>query len=171
MLNDFNKKLQVFLNNDPELQRRLEGFKHFSGVPNGHYKRARELGVRAVDRAVRCYPFGGKSLLDKSELVSITINDGKGVNTVLISLKDKKFSVAGKDGKKPHLTLELSTEKFKKAILGRYRWIFLFGMKDVKLEHSQGLPHSDWVTILEVLVAMQELVEFDPDMWKTVESF
>ena len=31
MLSDFNNKLEVFLNNDPELQRRLKGFKHFSG--------------------------------------------------------------------------------------------------------------------------------------------
>ena len=45
------------------------------------------------------------------------------------------------------------------------------GMDDVKITFSDNLPHSDWITILEVLVAMQEVVEFDKELWDKVENF
>ena len=44
-------------------------------------------------------------------------------------------------------------------------------MEEVKLTHSDKLPHSDWVTILEICVTMQELVEFDKEAWEIVENY
>jgi hypothetical protein len=170
MLDAFTTKLETYLNTDEELQRRLAGFKHFSGVPDGHYKRARAQGISAVARAVKCYPFGGKSLLGDCEIVGIHIDGLKENNSFAISLKDQKFSIENGDWKNPHLTIALSKELFKKTVLGRYRWLWTIGMEEVKIGHSDGLPHSDWVTILEVLVAMQELVEFDKELWQTIES-
>jgi hypothetical protein len=167
---DFCKKYETYLNADAELQRRLAGFKHFSGVPNGHYKRARAQGISAVARAVKCYPFGGKSLLGDCELVGIRIDDLKENSSFAISLCDRKFEIKNADWKSPHLTIALSKELFKKTVLGRYRWLWTIGMEEVKISHSEGLPHSDWVTILEVLVAMQELVEFDKELWQTIEG-
>ncbi len=170
MLDAFTKKLETYLNTDEELKRRLAGFKHFSGVPNGHYKRARAQGISAVARAVKCYPFGGKSLLEDCELVGIRIAGLKENNTFAVSLRDRKFEIQNADWKSPHLTIALSKELFKKTVLGRYRWLWTIGMEEVKISHSEGLPHSDWVTILEVLVAMQELVEFDKELWQMIES-
>ncbi|MFC1669765.1 hypothetical protein ACFL20_05180 [Spirochaetota bacterium] len=171
MLTDFNKKLEAYLNSDKELQRRLEGFKAFSGTPDGHYHRARQQGISAVARAVKCYPFGGESLLKDCEIVGIKITDANDSTGLIISLKDNKFEVTGGNWEKPHLTLELSMELFKMGLLGRYRWLFLMGMDDVKITFSDNLPHSDWVTILEVLVAMQEVVEFDGELWNRVENY
>jgi hypothetical protein len=65
----------------------------------------------------------------------------------------------------------LSKQLFKDAILGRYRWVWLFGMDEVELTYSDGLPHSDWVTILEICVTMQELVEFDKELWQAVQNY
>jgi hypothetical protein len=167
---DFCKKYQAYLNADGELERRLAGFKHFSGVPDGHYKRARAQGISAVARAVKCYPFGGKSLLEDCELVGIQIDGLEENNTFAVSLRDRKFEIKNADWKSPHLTITLSKELFKKTVLGRYRWLWTIGMEEVTISHSEGLPHSDWVTILEVLVVMQELVEFDKELWQTIES-
>ena len=170
MLELFTKKLETYLNTDEELTRRLEGFKHFSGVPDRHYKRARAQGISAVARAVKCYPFGGKSLLGDCELVGICIDDLAENNRFTISLKDRKFAIENGDPKEPHLNITLSKELFKKTVLGRYRWLWTIGMEEVQISHSEGLPHSDWVTILEVLVAMQELVEFDKELWQAIEN-
>ena len=82
-----------------------------------------------------------------------------------------KFSIAQGPWKSPHLTISLSKELFKKTVLGRYRWLWTMGMDGVEITYSEGLPHSDWVTILEVLVAMQELVEFDKALWQWIENY
>ena len=170
MLADFNKKYENYLNADQELKRRLAGFKTFSGVPDGHYKRAREQGASATARAVKCYPFGGSSLLGDCEAIGIHLTDAQQPSKFVVHLKDQKFSIENGDWNKPHLTIELSNELFWKTVLGRYRWLFAFGFDGVEVEYSDHLPHSDWITLLEILVAMQELVEFDPDLWQKIES-
>lgn len=171
MLKDFNKKLESYLNSDAELQRRLKGFKTFSGIPDGHYRRARAEGEKTIARAVRCYPFGGKSSLDGHEIISIRIVDNGNESGFVISLRDKNFSVSSKDETNPFLSLELSKDTFKKALLGRYRWIWIIGMDEVNVKYSDELPHSDWVTIFEILVAMQEIAEFDIEMREKIEKW
>ncbi len=170
MLKDFNKKFEDYLNADGELQRRLKGFKTFSGMPDGHYRRAREEGEKAIARAVRCYPYGGKSLIgNNNDIIGIDINDSD--ENMLISLVNGKFSVKKSNWQKTFLSISLPLEKFKKAILGRYRWIWLLGLDDVEVSYCEELPHSDWITILEILVAMQELPEFDNTLIEKVEGF
>lgn len=164
-----NQKFEDFLNNDAELKRRLAGFKSFSGAPDGHYRRARAEGISAVARAVKCYPFGGASLLGDCELVGIRIKDGAAETRLSVVLKDQRFSVRSGAWEKPHLAIGLSKELFKKTVLGRYRWLWTIGMDGVEVSYSETLPHSDWVTILEVLVALQEAVEFDKSLWEAIE--
>jgi len=168
MIPGYNKKLETYLNSDPELQRRLKGFKTFSGTPDGHYKRARLEGEKSIARAVKCYPFGGKSLLDGHEIISI-INEDDAESSFAISLNNNIFSVKKSEGLNPLLTLALPKEVFKNAMLGRYRWLWVIGMDEVKVKYSDDLPHSDWVTILEILVAMQEMSEFDPGLREEIE--
>lgn len=169
-LADFYRRLERYLNADEELARRLKGFKTFSGLPDGHYERARREGPKALVRAVRCYPFGGTSLLNECTLVGIQIEDTDYSAQFSVALADHTFSVKTGDEGTPHLRITLSRELFRKVLLGRYRWVWLLGMDEVKVEYSHNLPHSDWITILEVLVAMQELVEFYPDFLKEVEQ-
>jgi len=167
---DFYRRLESYLNADEELARRLKGFKTFSGLPDGHYERARREGPKALVRAVRCYPFGGTSLLNQSNVVGIQVQDTDYSAQFSVALLDHTFSVKGGDEGTPHLQITLSRELFKKVLLGRYRWVWLLGMDEVKVDYAHNLPHSDWITILEVLVAMQELVEFYPDFLKAVEQ-
>ena len=123
---------------DEELERRLAGFKHFSGVPDRHYRRARAQGSSAVARAVKCYPFGGESLLGDCNLVSICIEDLKKDNLFTISLKDGKFAIENGKPKEPHLTITLSKELFQKTVLGRYRWLWTMGMDEVQISSDPG---------------------------------
>jgi hypothetical protein len=170
VLTEFIQKLETFLNNDEELRRRLSGFKTFSGIPDGHYLRARQEGDSACVRAVRCYPFGGTSLLAGGAVIGLGIHDDRETARFVISLNDGNFSVKNDNWTNPHLTVELSKELFKKTILGRHRWVWVLGMDEVTITFSRQLPHSDWVTILEILVAMQELVEFDPELMCAIEG-
>lgn len=167
---DFYRRLESYLNADEELARRLKGFKTFSGLPDGHYERARREGPKALVRAVRCYPFGGTSLLNESNVVGIQIQDTDYSAQFSVALVDHTFSVKAGDESTPHLHITLSRELFKKVLLGRYRWVWLLGMDEVKVDYAHNLPHSDWITILEVLVAMQELAEFYPDFLKALEQ-
>ena len=171
MLNQFTEKLETYLNADAELQRRMKGFKTFSGRPDGHYHRARAEGDRALARAVRCYPFGGKSEIKDGEVIGISLTDGDRTTPFAIRLQGRTFSVRPGEYEMPLLDIGLSKTLFKQAVLGRYRWVWLFGMDEVTLSYSDDLPHSDWVTILELLVTMQELVEFDKDLWNAVEAY
>ncbi len=168
MLENFVKQYEIYLNNDQELNRRLAGFRTFSGIPDGHYTRARQEGIKCPARAVKCYPFGGKSHLSDGELIGIELQDTQ--QKFVVSLKDNHFTIKSGDWKKPHLTIRLSMELFRRTVLGRHRWVWVMGMDEVEITHSEGLPHSDWVTILEVLVVMQELVEFEPELWKQIEN-
>jgi len=169
-IQEFIKKYEDYLNADPELGHRLKGFKNFSGVPDGHYSRARQQGQSAQVRAVRCYPFGGSSQLNDSDLIGITVKDGSSEVPFVVSLNNFKFSVKPGAADNPKLDLELTKDLFIRTLLGRYRWMWVIGMEEVKVSWASGLPHSDWVTILEMLVVMQELVEFDPDLLERVDS-
>lgn len=171
LLTQFIKKYESYLNGDAELKRRLEGFKNFSGVPDGHYTRARRQGDSAMVRAVRCYPFGGKSLIGDCDVVSITLKDDQEETGIVVSVNGTAFSVTSGTAEAPRLGLVLSKELFQRTVLGRYRWMWVIGMAEVGVTYAEGLPHSDWVTILEILVAMQELIEFDPELLEKVEGW
>lgn len=171
VLSDFVQKYEAYLKADEELERRLQGFKTFSGMPNGHYTRAREEGAQATARAVRCYPFGGESKLKDCEVVGLHLKDDAVDTRFAVCLEDGEFTVKSGSWNNPHLTLQLSKELFKKAVLGRHRWLWVIGMDDVAVTYAENLPHSDWVTIFEILVAMQELVEFNSDLLEKVESY
>jgi len=171
LLTQFIKQYEAYLNGDAELQRRLIGFKNFSGLPDGHYTRARSQGDSAQVRAVRCYPFGGESLLADCDVISITVKDEQEETGIVVTVSDTAFSVASGSAENPRLGLVLSKELFKRTVLGRYRWMWVIGMDEVGVTYAEGLPHSDWVTILEILVAMQELIEFDPELLEKVEGW
>jgi len=170
LLADFCERLENYLNRDEELARRLKGFKTFAGIPDGHYARARREGVKALVRAVRCYPFGGKGLIKECDLIGIYLENADYSAQFSISRTQRGFSVTTGTMGTPYLSIKLSRELFKKALLGRYRWIWLLGMNEVVVHYTDGLPHSDWITILEILVAMQELAEFNPDVLKALEQ-
>jgi hypothetical protein len=168
MLAGFEQKLERYLNDDGELGRRLEGFKTFSGTPDGHYSRARKEGAAAVARAVRCYPFGGESRLSGA-LISIRVSDRSDAD-LHIRLDDGAFSVRRSGGDQACLRLKLPSSLLARTILGRHRWLWTLGMDEVEVGYREDLPHSDWVTLLEVLVAMQELAELDAEVLERVAA-
>ena len=165
MYYEFNSLIESYLNSDPELERRLDGFYTFSGTPDGHYRRAREEASSAVARAVRCYPFGGKSLLEGRDLIEIRVRGASddGYKGICLALERGRFKLMDRAGESPCLRLEIPAETLRLALLGRYRWLWLFSLDEVTVHAVDDLPHSDWITLLEILVAMQELVERDRD--------
>ncbi|MEI6125498.1 MAG: hypothetical protein WCQ99_02990 [Pseudomonadota bacterium] len=171
LLSDYIVKFEAALNKDRELQRRLRGFKTFAGLPDLHAKRARQQGGSALARAVRCYPFGGTSRLGDGELVGICIRDAQESTSFVIARDGALFSVKSGEWTAPPLTLTLSKELFKKTVLGRYRWLWALSMDGVAVTWREGLPHSDWITLLELLVVMQELVECDTELLKKIENW
>lgn len=169
VIEKFIEWYQDYLNRDPELGRRLKGFKNFSGMPDGHYQRAREQGASAQVRAMRCYPFGGSSLL-AGPLISITLVE-QGVEPVFtVFLENGEFSVRPGPAEAPKLGLTLPRDLFDRILLGRYRWMWVIGMDEVDISWVPGLPHSDWITLLEILVVMQEMIEFEPDLLAMLEK-
>ena len=171
ILSEYIEKFETALNADQELQRRLRGFKTFAGQPDGHYIRARQQGSSALARAVKCYPFGGASQLGGGELVGICIRDAQKNSPFVIARAGDMFSVRSSDWTAPRLTITLSKELFKKILLGRHRWIWAFSMDGVAVTWCEGLPHSDWITLLELLVIMQELVDSDTELLEKVERW
>ena len=107
MLAEYQRRLEERLNADPELGRRLQGFKTFAGKPDGHHRRARAQGDAAIATAVRCYPFGGTSALDGHELVGFHIKDGGDSARFVISCSGGKFTVRPGDWSQPLLALSL----------------------------------------------------------------
>ena len=170
MLTDFAPRLQRYLNQDEELARRLKGFRTFAGAVDDHYQRAREQGMSAAARAVRCYPFGGESQLKDNDWIRIRCTDGPQSETLVISWVEKQFRVSFDEGKKPYLSVVLPKQLLIETLLGKHRWVWLFALDEVEVQHADNLPHSDWVTLLEVLVTLQEVVEFDSGLWKKVEQ-
>jgi hypothetical protein len=69
------------------------------------------------------------------------------------------------------MTITLSKELLKKTILGRYRWVWTISLDEVAVTWCAGLPHSDWITLLEILVVMQELVECDAELLQKIERW
>ncbi len=171
MLSEYLEKYENVLNTDQELYRRFKGFKTFSGLPDGHYLRARKQGIDCVARAVRCYPFGGISQLNKRELIGLYIPDNKDNDSIVISRSENKFFVRLTHCEAPYLTITIPKEIFKKTVMGRHRWIWTLSMNEVSVATSETLPHSDWITLFEILVIMQEMVEFDIDLLHKMENW
>jgi hypothetical protein len=54
-------------------------------------------------------------------------------------------------------------------ITTRYRVVWALADDRTKLSWMEGIGHSDWITILEVLVVAQEVVDRYPEMWDLLE--
>lgn len=155
-----------FMNDDQELKRRLNGFKKFSGVPGFRAERARVLGwPRAMGTGP--YPHGGQSHLDGKEIVELSV---PGIFNYTIVLKNKKFSFNEKKAKDPVLGIEMPLQLMKETLLSKQRWVWAIADPSAKITYMEGIPHSDWVTIFEVLVCFQELSDFHPELKKVVEA-
>jgi hypothetical protein len=58
----------------------------------------------------------------------------------------------------------------KETLLSKQRWVWAIADPSAKITYMEGIPHSDWVTIFEVLVCFQELSDFHPELKKVVEA-
>lgn len=178
---EFLKKWEEYLNNDGELRRRISkdikvrsevAAKTFAGMPDGHYEYARQLQAKYKIwprfMALRHYPFGGTTQLDGKDVIEIVV---PGKLAFSVSLENEVFRIReGKAIKPPCLSVEMPVDVLKDMLTTRHRVLWCLADPRNKVKCVDGLPHGDWITIFEILVTLQEVVDMDPKMRKIVES-
>jgi hypothetical protein len=171
----------TYLNNDGEIKRRVSNDKtirddlterNFAGTPSGHYEHARALEKkhdRVWPRSMGLlhYPHGGKSMLDGKDLIELSVPSQF---TYTISLKDGMFRIRNGKGDHPCLSAEMPLSVLKELLLTRHRVVYALADPRNKITCTSQIPHGDWITIFEILVTGQEVVDMDPKMCEIVES-
>ncbi len=169
------KKWEDYLNRDGELKRRLAGFKTFSGLPGGHAKRAQKLRdkyktwPKAMGEA--CYPHPGKSIIDGKDLIELKVllSNSRFLHYTL-SLRGKKFNIRDGAGNNPCIKIEIPVDLFRDLALTNDRLFWVLADDRCKVYCTNNLPHSDWITIFETLVCLQEIVDVDKEAKEIVEN-
>lgn len=166
-LEEFMNKWVDFLNKDEELKRRIKGFKGFCGKPGLRAERAKLLKWPR-EMGTACYPHPGRSMLDGRNLIELNIPE---IGVYTIRLKDGKFSVEKGKAENPCLRIEIPLFLLKDTFLSKHRWLWVLADDQVKVKCDKELPHSDWITIFEVLVCAQELLEMDTGIRRSVRGW
>lgn len=165
----FMQRWTDFLNNDEEIHRRLAGFRTFAGGPNpypgpGPYPPPSIAYDPTGWSKAKGYP---TTVLNGKELVEITIPR---FYTFKIELKDGVFSITEGKAKKPCLGVEMPLSLFKEMILSEHRILWALADERNRVTYLPGLGLSDWVTIFEVLVTGQELVDMNLQLRETIKN-
>lgn len=169
-INKFYEAYEKFLNEDPELKRRLRPYPTFCGGPTpypgpGPYPPPNIAMDPTGWSKAKGYP---TTILKGRELVEFIVPNAF---RFTVSLReDGTFYVAERPATKPCLRVEMPLDLFKDMVLGRERVIYALADERNKVEYEDGIGLSDWITIFEVIGAMQELVESDPEMWRLIED-
>jgi len=164
------RKYQAFLNDDPELKRRLTPYSTFCGGPTpypsaGPYPPPNVAMDPTGWTKAKGYP---KSILLGKDLITFKI---KGSFTFTISLdRNGMFHVEPRNGMDPVLSVEMSPELFKDMVLGKERVVYSLANPQNSVSYKDGIAFSDWITIFEVISVLQELIESDPELWQLIEG-
>lgn len=166
----FLYRYQEFLNEDPELKRRLEPFPSFRGGPTpypgpGPYPPPNVAMDPTGWSKAKGYPV---TRLKGRDLVEINV-EGKFRFTVGLRT-DGTFYVEERSGVNPCLKVSMPLSVFKDMVLGKERVIYALADERNVIEYDNSLGLSDWITIFEVIGIMQELVESDREMWEIIEN-
>jgi len=172
----FLSEYEKFLNKDEELQRRIKLSDSFTdrdvffGGPcclpgSGPYPRASIAYDPTNWAKAKGY---SKSILDGKELIEIEVPDAF---YCVIKLSKGKFEVKKEKAKDPCLAFSMPFKLFKEMVLGKHKIIWALSDKSVRIKScKQGISLSDWTTILEILVGVQDLAEMNPEMWRFWET-
>lgn len=170
ILSELIEKYQDFLNNDPELKRRIVPFNTFCGGPTpypgaGPYPPPNVAMDPTGWTKARGYP---KTVLLGKELITFKV---KGSFTFTISInEDGMFSIEPRNGIDPILSVEMPSCLFKDMVLGKERVVYSLANPQNSVSYKEGIAFSDWITVFEVISALQELVESDPELWRSIEE-
>jgi hypothetical protein len=172
-LDPFISKWEELLNKDEELKRRLQEFPEWHGGPvpyPGEGPYPPPLYGGPFDPSEWTKKRGYRStILKGKDLIQITVPD-KQLSLVVSLSEDGVFTVKkGVTTKKPCLSIEMPWDLFKDMLTTRYRVVWALADDRTKLSWMEGIGHSDWITILEVLVVAQEVVDRYPEMWDLLE--
>ncbi|MEM4203937.1 MAG: hypothetical protein QXS54_07700 [Candidatus Methanomethylicaceae archaeon] len=169
-LSQLIRKYQEFLNNDPELKRRLTPYSTFCGGPApypgaGPYPPPNLAMDPTGWTKANGYP---KTILLGKELITFKIRNSFAFT---ISLnKNGTFSIEPRTGIDPILSVEMPSQLFKDMALGKERVVYSLADPQNSVSYKEGIAFSDWITIFEVISALQELVESDPELWQLIEG-
>jgi hypothetical protein len=170
-LKEFLKVWEDLLNKDEELKYRIKPFRTFMGGPLPY------IGPGPYPRPIPTHdPTGwtkakgySKPALDGKELIELNVSK---LFTCTIELKNGKFTIReGQASTRPILRVQMPPQVFKDMILTKQRviWALADPRNNVECMWPE-IGWSDWVTVLEILVIGQELVERNPAMWDAIEN-
>lgn len=167
----FFERWSELLNKDEELGRRLKPWRTFLGGPTpyigpGPYPRPIPTHDPTGWTKAKGYP---KSVLEGKEAIELIVPN---LCQYTFAIKDGKYIVReGKASGRPILRVEMPLDTFKDVILTKQRVVWGLADPRNKIECMwPEIAYSDWITVLEMLVVGQEVVERDPTMWDFIEA-
>ena len=169
-LDIFMKAWVEGLNTDEEIRSRLVPFKSFAGGP------CVVPGPGPYPRPTFAYdPQGWHSAqgysaprLDDRDLIELRITD---VSIYTLELKKSVFILKKRKSRDPCISISMDLTSFKSLVTGKHRILWVLSGPSVELKCADGIAHSDWITILEILAKAQEIPEEDVSLWNLVERF
>ncbi len=158
------------LNTDEEIRSRLVPFKSFAGGPcpvpgPGPYPRPTFAYDPQGWYSAKGY---AASMLDDRDLIELRITDD---SIYTLELKKSVFILKKRKSKDPCISISMDLTSFKSLVTGKHRILWVLSDPSVELKCADGIAHSDWITILEILAKAQELPEEDVSLWNLVERF
>lgn len=170
-IEQFFKRWSELLNGDGELKRRLKPYRTFMGGPlpyigPGPYPRPIPTHDPTGWTKAKGYP---KPALEGKELIELSVPK---LFTYTFELKEGKFIIKeGSATGRPILRVRMPLDVFKEMILTKQRviWALADPRNDLECIWPE-IGWSDWITVLEILVIGQELVERVSTMWDLIEG-
>jgi hypothetical protein len=167
----FFEQWDKLLKKDEELKSRLKPWRTFAGGPTsyigpGPYPRPIPTHDPTCWTKAKGY---SKPALDGKDLIELSVPE---MFRYTFELREGKFTIRkGAAAQRPVLKVEMPLDTFKEVILTKQRVVW--GLADPRNKVECMWPEigwSDWITVLEILVIGQELVERDPAMWDLIEA-
>jgi hypothetical protein len=157
----FMKRWEKYLQDDLALQKRLKKPFYYQE----YYENPPALNGVATKDPVRLPP----EELEGRELIEISIPDA--LATYCVKLKKGKLRIRKGKAKKPILSLEIPLDLFKKMLLTEERVAWTVLDERCKLNFdTQSWTYYEGLTIMEILVCAQELVDKDSEIAELVRQ-
>jgi hypothetical protein len=159
------------LEKDEEMKSRQKPWRTFAGGPTSYVGPGPYLPpVPTHDPSGWTKAKGySKPALEGKELMELGVPE---MFKYTFELKEGKYIVReGAATVRPVLRVEMPLDTFKDMVLTKQRVVWALADPRNKVECMwPEIGWSDWITVLEILVIGQELVEREPAMWDLIEA-
>jgi len=108
---------------------------------------------------------GASPTLEGKDVITLDLEDLP--KPLVISLKNGKFSIKEKEAKEPVSTIKMPLSSFLKLAHPNARVVWSLISDETQFSVGGGVTWPEIVTIFEILVAIQELVDKQPELTAT----